>query len=81
MPFRVTVVKRAAFNDLIDEYVPKAAGRRTGPARGLKMVRFSRFEEAFHLPGSVPAHGQASSAISPSLNWEEMPPGSISPIR
>ena len=69
MPFRVTVVKRAAFNDLIEEYVADmVANRPTGPARSSKIVRFSRSEEACRLPDSVPARGQASLAISPLLS-------------
>jgi len=51
MPFRITVVKRAAFNDLIEEYVADGRKPTYGPCK--------KFEDGqvFEVRGGVPPTG------------------------
>lgn len=51
MPFRITVVKRAAFGDLIREYVPESRKATYGPCK--------RFEDGqvFEVRGGTPPEG------------------------
>jgi len=58
VPFRVTVIKRAAFTDLIEEYVPEPRKSTYGPCR--------RFEDGqvFEVRSGAPWIKQPGSVVT-----------------